>query len=422
MEHLSTSLDTIECPHCHHSFPITSALQHLIEPLRNQLEKEAALKEQALAERAETLRSQEADLAKATENIEKKVAARVEETTKLLKQGLLKEAHAAVKLQMDDMQAQIQEKSQKIVEFQKTELDLRRKEQALEERAQAMELEVQRKLDAERKAIAAETAQRLTEEHRLKEQELEKVIRDLGNQLEDAKRTAEQGSQQTQGEVLELEVEQFLRVTFPHDDIQPVPKGKRGADVVHTVYTPTGLHCGTIIWESKRTKRWDDGWVGKVKDDQREAKGDVAVIITETLPKDIKMFGVKEDLWVTSYACLPGIAHALRSQVVAVALMRKAGQGKDEKMEVLFNFLTGPEFRNRVQSITETFFNMKADLDRERLVYERHWNQREKQIDRVLLNTAGMYGDLQGLIGPSMLAIPALEAGEEESETPAAEF
>jgi hypothetical protein len=191
--------------------------------------------------------------------------------------------------------------------------------------------------------------------------------------------------------------------------------------VVHTVYTPTGYRCGTIIWESKRTKRWDDGWLGKVKDDQREAKGDVAVIITETLPKDIKMFGVKEDLWVTSYACLPGIAQALRSQVVAVALMRKAGQGKDEKMEVLFNFLTGPEFRNRVQAITETFFNMKADLDRERLVYERHWNQREKQIHRVLRNTAGMYGDLQGLIGPSMLAIPALEEGEEDSETQAAE-
>jgi hypothetical protein len=334
---------------------------------------------------------------------------------------MLKEAQATVKLEIDDMKAQLQEKNQKIVELQKTELALRRKEQALEERAQAMDLEVQRKLDAERKTIAADTTQRLTEEHRLKEQELEKVIRDLGNQLEDAKRTAEQGSQQTQGEVLELELEQFLRATFPYDEIQPVPKGKRGADVVHTVYTPTGLHCGTIIWESKRTKRWDDGWVGKVKDDQREAKADVAVIITETMPKDIKMFGVKEDLWVTSYGCLPGIAQALRSQVIAVALMRKAGQGKDEKMEVLFNFLTGPEFRNRVQAITETFISMKADLERERLVYERQWNQREKQIHRVLLNTAGMYGDLQGLIGPSMQAIPALEAGEEESETPAAD-
>src|SRR5262249_27231498 len=147
----------------------------------------------------------------------KKVAARVEQTTKQLKQELLKEAQATVKLEVEDMKAQLQEKNQKIVEFQKTELALRRKEQELEERAQAMELEVQRKLDAERKTMVAETAQRLTEEHRLKEQELEKVIRDLGNQLEDAKRTAEQGSQQTQGEVLELELEQFLRATFPHD-------------------------------------------------------------------------------------------------------------------------------------------------------------------------------------------------------------
>lgn len=421
MEHITTSLDTIECPHCRNSFPITSALQHLIEPLRNELEKEAANKEQVLEKREDTLKAREAELAKAADDIEKNVATRVEETTKQLKQDMLKEAQATVKLEIDDIKTQLQEKNQKIVELQKTKLALRRKEQELEERAQAMDLEVQRKLDAERKTIAAETTQRLTEEHRLKEQELEKVIRDLGNQLEDAKRTAEQGSQQTQGEVLELELEQFLRATFPYDEIQPVPKGKRGADVIHTVYTPTGDCCGTMIWESKRTKGWNDGWIAKVKDDQREAKADIAVIITETMPKDIKLLGMKEDVWVSSYASLMGISQALRSQLVAVAHMRKAGQGKDEKMEVLFNFLTGPEFRNRVQAITETFFAMKADLDRERAVYERQWNQRDKQIHRVLLNTAGMYGDLQGLIGPSMQAIPALEAGEEESETPAAD-
>jgi hypothetical protein len=143
--------------------------------------------------------------------------------------------------------------------------------------------------------------------------------------------------------------------------------------------------------------------------------------VPEPLPKDITHFGVKEDVWVTRYACLPGIAQALRSQLIAVALMRKAGQGKDEKMEVVFKFLTGPEFRNRVQAITETFISMKIDLDKERLVYERQWNLREKKIHRVLLNTAGMYGDLQGLIGPSMQAIPSLEAGE-ESEPQAGEL
>ena len=180
---------------------------------------------------------------------------------------------------------------QKIDEFQKTELALRKRERELEERANAQDLEVERKLDTERKTIAAETAQRVTEKYRLQEQEREKVIRDLRNQLEDAKRTAEQGSQQTQGEVLELELEQFLGAAFPHDDIQPVPKGKRGVDVVHTVYTPTGYCCGTIIWESKRTKSWGGDWLAKVKDDQQEAKADVAVIISETF-----VFGTQDPL------------------------------------------------------------------------------------------------------------------------------
>ena len=318
---------------------------------------------------------------------------------------------------MKDLETQVREKTQKIADLETRELALLKRERELEESKQAQELELERRIAAERKTIAAEAEQRVTESYRLKEQEREKVIRDLRIALEDAKRTAEQGSQQTQGEVLELELEQFLGHTFPHDTIQPVPKGKRGADVVQTVYTPTGYCCGTIVWESKRTKTWNDGWLAKVKDDQQEAKADIAVIITETLPKDLMHFGTREDVWVSSYTCLPGIALALRERLIAVALMRKAGQGKDEKMEVVFNFLTGPEFRNRVQAITETFMSMKADLDRERLVYERQWKQREKQIHRVLLNTAGMYGDLQGLIGPSMQAIPALTAGE-ESEIP----
>ena len=342
MKHQTTSLDTIECPHCHKPFPINEALQHqFIEPLKNELKKETLEKEQSLKQWTEVLKEREAEIAQEKDGIEKQVAARVQETTAQLKQEVRKETEATVALEIKDMRAQLNEKTQKIDELQKTELALRKRERELEERAKAQDLEVERKLDAERKTIAAEAAQRETEKYRLKEQDLEKVIRDLKTQLEDAKRTAEQGSQQTQGEVLELELEQFLAATFPHDDIQPVPKGKRGADVVHTVYTPTGYCCGTIIWESKRTKSWGGDWLAKVKDDQQEAKADVAVIISETLPKDITHFGVKEDVWVTSYACLPGIAQALRSQLIAVALMRKAGQGKDEKMEVVFNFLTG---------------------------------------------------------------------------------
>ena len=255
MKHQTTSLDTIECPHCHKSFPITEALQHqFIEPLKNELKKETLEKEQSLTQLAEVLKEREAEIAQEKDGIEKQIAARVQETTAQLKQEVRKETEATVALELKDMRAQLNEKTQKIDEFQKTELALRKRERELEERANAQDLEVERKLDTARKTIAAETTQRVTEEYRLKEQEWEKVIRDLRNQMDDLKRTAEQGSQQTQGEVLELELEQFLATTFPHDDIKPVPKGKRGADVVHTVYTPTGYCCGTIIWESKRTK------------------------------------------------------------------------------------------------------------------------------------------------------------------------
>ncbi len=415
MEHLPTSLHTIACPHCHTSFPLTAALQPLIARERDALQRAARDKEQTLQKQAELLKAKAAQLAAAEAAIDHEVTARVQDTIAQRTPDLFKEARAAVALEMQDMHAQLEEKSHTIVELQKTELTLRKRERALEERTHAMALEVERKVGTERKTIAIETRQQVTEEYRRKEQEREKVIRDLRHQIEDAKRIAEQGSQQTQGEVLELALEQFLRRMFPYDVITPVPKGKPGADVVHAVYTPTGYACGTILWESKRTKTWNDGWLAKVKDDQREAKADLAIITTETLPKDINPFGVKEDVWVTGYPCLLGLAQALRAQLIAVALMRKASEGKDEKMEVLFNFLTGPEFRNRVQAITETFISMKHDVDKERLVAERQFAQREKQNHRVLLNMAVMYGDLQGLIGPSMQAMPALEAGEESA-------
>ncbi len=217
--------------------------------------------------------------------------------------------------------------------------------------------------------------------------------------------------------MLELALEELLRTSFPVDEIDPVPKGVRGADILQHVNGSLGRCCGTIIWESKRTKNWSDGWLEKLREDQRTARADVAVLVTEVLPKDLTTFGLKEGIWVTNTSSLLGLATALRQTLIQVATTKLAVAGKNEKIEVLFGYLTGAEFRQRVEAIIEAFKVMQEDLEEEKRVSQKRWAKREKQIGRVVDNTAGMYGDLQGLIGTSMQSIPSLEAAEGEEDT-----
>jgi hypothetical protein len=415
----SQPLDSLTCPHCGESFPITTALQQqLIAPLRMELETEAAGKAAALTKREAELREKESAVTVAGERIEDEIAKRVAERQVMLEEAMRKEARDLAAVELEDMRRQVTEKTEKIAELQRTELDLRERERKLEDDKKSLELEVARKVDAERDKIEAAVSTRFAEEYRLREKDHAKQMDDLREQLSIMKQKAEQGSQQMQGEVLELELEQLLKTSFPIDVIEPVPKGAPGADVLQGVTTPTGHNSGVIIWESKRTKHWSDGWVGKLKDDQRAAKADIAVLVTQALPKDITNFGQQDGVWVTTYACALGLAAALRQGLIQLMHMKMASVSKDEKMEVVFTFLTGSEFRNRVQAIVETFIAMQADLETEKRVSVKRWAQREKQIERIIDNTAGMYGDLQGLIGASMQSLPALEAGEEVEAAP----
>ena len=223
--------------------------------------------------------------------------------------------------------------------------------------------------------------------------------------------------------MLELQIEELIRTNFPADSIEPVPKGVNGADVVHRVYNRRGDASGVIVWELKNNKAWSDGWVQKLKDDLRLVKGDVAILVTEVLPKGVENFSLYNGIWVTNPQCALGLAIALRGQLIEVAMTKLSTVGKNEKMEVLYQYLSGSEFRQRVEAIVESFVDMQKDLQTERRATEQRWAKREKQIQRVIGNTAGMYGDLQGLIGTSLQAIPALSAGDEiedelEEETP----
>jgi hypothetical protein len=312
-------------------------------------------------------------------------------------------------LEKKDLQARLENQDKLIAEFRDQELKLRKEKDDLEQTKKNLEVEIARRLDAEKKQVQEETEKRLVETFRLKEAEKDKLISDMRDQMEEMRRKSEQGSQQLQGEVAELSLEELLKSSFLHDQIEEVPKGIRGADVIQRVCSPFGESCGTIIWESKRTKNWADAWVDKLKEDQREARADIAVIVSTVLPKGMDIFGNMSGVWVCRHDIAINLASALRMNLVQVAQALKSLEGKNEKMEMLYAFLSGPEFRQQVEGIVEAFQNMKADLDSEKRAMEKIWSKREKQIDRVVKNMGRMYGSMQGIIGRTMPAIGLLE-------------
>lgn len=388
------------------------------------LKKQTAEKDQRLAELQKTeleVRKQKRELEEEKKNLQTEVDKKIESEREAIKASAKKEAEASLSVELRDLKAQAAEKDKKIEEANKEQLELLKQKRELEEQKRDFELETEKHLNEERAKIEEKTAERFAEEHRLKDAEKDKRIQDILKINEELKRKAEQGSQQSQGEVLELDLEEAIKTAFPLDTIVPVPKGVKGADVVQKVFNRSGHECGTILWESKRTKAWGGDWIEKFKDDQRAAKADLGIIVSDVLPKDIKTFGLMSGVWVSNKACALSVAIALRSQLVEVAMAKLTTVGKNEKMESLYQYISGPEFRQRIEAIVETFADMHKDLQQERQTSERRWSKREKQIQRIIANTSGMYGDFQALAGSSLQTIPALELGDgsDTEEAPA---
>jgi hypothetical protein len=304
---------------------------------------------------------------------------------------------------------QLAEQQRKTRQAQEAELALRKDKAALEERARELDLEVARKLDAEKQRLEEQIRKVAAEEQALKLKEKDKHIEDLKQLLEEARRKSEQGSQERQGEVLELDLEAVLARAFPHDDIRPVPKGMRGADVIQEVRDGSLRSCGSIIWETKNTKAWSPAWIAKLKDDQRATGAAVAVLVSVTLPEDVHSFGLVDGVWVTGLDCYPPLAAALREQLMRVSFARAAAEGMQEKMATLYRYLSGDEFRHRVEAIVETFKVMQEQLAKERRAMEKLWSERAKQIERLTVNTVAMHGAIRGAIGSQLPEIPALD-------------
>ncbi len=401
---------TITCPNCKTEIKLTESLAApLVASTRRQYEQQLADKETEVSQR-------EAAIAKAQKSIDEQVETRIATERAAIVTAEAQKARTAVadeiaRVQQEKTAAEelLQDRNAKLLAAQKTELDLRRDRQTLQDEKDQFELDKQRAIDAERTKIRESAQKDADDQSRLKIAEKDKTIGDLQVKLQAALRQAEQGSQQLQGEIQELELESLLRSAFPQDSIEPVPKGEHGGDVIHKVAGPNGQHCGTILWESKRTKAWSDGWLAKLREDQRAAKAEIALIVTQVLPKDVETFNLIDGIWVSSHRCAIPVAIALRYSLIELAAARQAGEGQQSKMELMYQYLTGQRFRHRIQAIVEKFGDMHEDLQRERKTMTKLWAKREEQIRCVVESTAGMYGDLQGIAGKTLQEIDGLE-------------
>lgn len=408
----------IQCPKCGESISIDDVLTRQIEEkIKKGFEATQKAKELELTKKSEELKKQAAEIAESKKNIESAVADKLAEQLQIERLKITKEARTEAEKEQSSITAlleeQLKSKDEKLQLATKNEIELRKEKIKLEEDKQSFELEKMRQLEEAKNAIIEDAGKKAAEEQQYVVAQLKKQLTDAIKAKDDLARKLEQGSQKTQGEVLEIELEELLKAEFPHDEIMPVPTGVNGADIIHKVIDRSGRVCGQIAWETKKTKSWNNAWIQKLKDDQRAIKADLAVIVSAVLPDDVKGFVFRDGVWICDIKLIIALATALRMNLESVTREKSMSVGKNEKMEVLYSYLTGVEFKQRVEAIVEAFTSMDNGLKKERLAYEKIWAEREKQIKKVITNTVGMYGDLSGLVALPGIKMLELEQGNE---------
>jgi len=430
--------ETVVCPKCAERFPLDQGItRQTMEKYERDVAAEFARRDTELRE---AIRKDELEKARRTfvdqeTLLKQQLTAQTDARTRAEKAAREAVQAARAKAAQDfeqDRQSLVQELARKdsaLKDFREKELALRAEKQRLEEEKQNLEIDVQRRLDTERRTIQEQASKAEADKFRLKEQEYRKQLEDALRVKDELTRKLEQGSQQLQGEVLELELETLLRNAFPHDRIEPVRKGQRGADVLQVVHTSTGQRCGAIIWEAKRAENWSQKWIQKLKDDQVEAKAELAVIVTTSMPDDSATpFTMVGDVWVARDSVVRPVAQTLRILLLEAHTLKLVNTGKAEKVEALYQYLCSPQFAQRVRAVVETFDGMQRDLNQEKNAVLRLWKKREAQIERVAANMTGMVGELQAIAHESLpqlesiqlLSLPDGEAptGEQPGEHP----
>ena len=382
----------ITCPHCNKKFPLSEAMKHEIE-------------EQVKSDHQKELDELEESHLKQIENAKKEAA----------NQSALK-AKKEIQTEVDNLKDQVKELETKSEDFSKKELAFLKRERQIAEKEKQIELDKQRFINQKTEELQISVRETVETELKGKLAEKDLKITKLEKLAEELQKKAKQGSMEEQGEAFEQELENILRSCFPTDEFEPVIKGKRGADIIHRVKTENLKQCGTIIWEAKNAENWSEGWIAKLKDDQRQTGGEtVGIIVTKALPKSIKRFGFQDGVWISDFYSIIGLATAIRTKFQELHQTKSAIAGRSSISDLIYNYVTGTEFRTRIEATGEALREMKADVDKEKAAMEKMWAKREKQLYRIVHNMAGVYGDLTGL-GATLQKVQTLELEAGESE------
>lgn len=414
---------TITCPNCNSAVPLTESLAApLIAATRKQFEAQLKQKDTDIARREQGLKEQEQQLLDAKRSLEDQVKQQVEKQLQAERRRVVEEetrkAKQAAAAELEHKSRELTElhevlkvRDAKLAEAQNAQAELIKKQRELDDAKRELELTVEKRVRDNLAQVRDQAKREAEEGLKLRVMEKDQTIAAMQQKIEELKQKAEQGSQQLQGEVQELELENLLRAKFPFDGIEPVAKGEFGGDLLQRVVNGAGQAAGSILWEAKRTKNWSDGWLVKLREDQRNAKAELAVLVSQALPKGVDSFDVIDGIWVTGPKAALPVATVLRHSLLEIGMARQAAEGQHGKTEMVYQYLTGPRFRHRVEAIVEAFSTMQEDLDKERKAIMKQWAKREAQIERVMNATVGMYGDLQGIAGKSLQEIEGLEIG-----------
>lgn len=412
---------TITCPNCKTEIKLTESLAApLLASTRLAFEKQIAQKDSDMAARDAALREKEKALISAKRDLDALVADTVADTLKSERTRVVAEESKKAKLaaaneldgkarELAELQGVLKVQDAKLADAQKAQVDLIKKQRALDDAQRELELTVETRVQSGLTEVRTLARREAEDGMKLKVAEKDQTIFSMQQKIEELKQKAEQGSQQLQGEVQELELENLLRSKFPFDVIEPVPKGEFGGDALQRVNSAGATPCGSILWEFKRTKNWSDGWLAKLREDQRSARADVCVLVSQVLPKGVEAFDLMDGVWVASPRVIIPVAMMLRQGLLQLSQTRALSEGQHTKTEMVYQYLTGPRFKQRVEAIVEAFSSMQDDLDKERKVIMKQWAKRQEQIERVMGATVGMYGDLQGIAGKSLQEIAGLE-------------
>ncbi len=420
------------CPKCGESIKLTESLAApLVAATKAQYKQQLAEQAKSFATEKKTIATQQEANERRAAELEAVAQKQQQEVAQAVQDGIAKQLvgerrriaeqeSARARQQVDDelkaeretgalQKERIQDLDRKLTLARAAETGLLKKQQQLEDKERELERDLQKGIAAARAEERAKALAEVQGDLDLKVQDRDNKIAQLLTEIGSLKRKAEQSSQQAQGESLEVALEHQLRSQFPFDLIEPIAKGEFGGDVLQHVRDQTGQLCGKILWESKRTKAWSDSWLSKLKSDQRAAHADLAVIVSQTMPKDVTHFDHMDGIWVSSLGCILPVANALRVSVIELAGVRRSSEGQESKAQQIYAYLTGPRFKHRVECIAEKFMELRGDLDKERKWMNKQWAKRDSELLAVLEATSGMYGDLQGIAGQSLKEIDALE-------------